>query len=242
MNADGTNVTTIFTHNSALFSLPTWSPNGHAIAASQNFNLWRIDVAVVNGVPTGSNPTVILDRPTTLGASAWSPLGNQIAFVDVSQKTIETIPATGGVPTVRYTSTSPFTFVSYLAWSRDASEIAFTEGGAIRILNIATGMATTILGAEVWQQLGVDPPQFLDWARTQDVLTFSVGSESSIAVYTLQLPSGNPVFVVDGWVPTWSPDDQEILFDKGGLRKVNLATGQVTNLRASGQWPDWGRF
>jgi Tol biopolymer transport system component len=240
MNADGSNLTTVYTSTSPQFTLPSWSPGGDHIAAASVFNVWRIDVAVVNGVPTGSNPTILLDRTTTLGGVAWSPLGDQIAFHDVNLKTIETIPANGGSATVLYTSTDPHTFIPSLAWSRDAAQIAFTEGGAIRVLTIGGG-TTTVLGPEYWQQLGLDPPNFLDWARTQDVLTFSVGASGYLAVYTLDISGGTPDFVVEGWVPTWSPDDQYILFEDRGFKKVNVNTGQITSLGVGGQWPDWRR-
>jgi Tol biopolymer transport system component len=243
MNADGSNVTTIYTHTSSIFQLPCWSPGGNHIAAQANFNLWRIDVALVGGVPTGSNPTVLLDRTTIVGGSAWSPLGDQIAFYDQELKTIETMPADGGPATVLYTSTDPHTFIPSLAWNRDATQIAFTEGGAIRVLTVGGG-ATTVLGPEYWEQLGGNNPRFLDWARTQDVLTFSAGADGAgnNAVYTLPVSGGTPTLVVEGWVPTWSPDDQQILFEKRGFKKVNLATGQITSLGVGGQWPDWRRF
>jgi len=233
MNVDGSNVTTIYTASTVLFGLPSWSPDGHSIAFVKSNDLWLIDVSVSNGVPTGTNARVLLDRSTSVSHPDWSADGTRIAFVDVSIGTLEVIPSIGGATEVLYTS-SPGVWPSHPAWSRDGTQIAFTEGGAIRILDRVTGQAGTALEA-----VGA---QFLDWARTQDALTFEAGPGGVQGVYILQLAVGTPTLVVaGGYSPTWSPDDQEILFSSSGLSKVNLASGQITSLGVSGRpmWPDW---
>jgi hypothetical protein len=69
----------------------------------------------------------------------------------------------------------------------------------------------------------------------------------------MQLPSGDPTFVVGGVrkdravTPCWSPDDSEILFcrDWSKLQTINLATGEITELtgrRDICKFPDWRRF
>jgi len=246
MDADGSNVATIYTSTSLMLGWPSWSPDGHSIAfmdGSPSPDLWRIDVSVVNGAPVGSNATRLLDRTTSIWHPAWSPLGDQIAFVDLQQRTIEVIPAAGGVPSVLYTS--PVAFGLGLAWSPDASKIAFVESPSaseisLHVLDINDRTVTTVLGSEWGQQLGGGGPTVPDWARTQDMLAFQ-GPQGMI--YTMQLPSGTPTLVAEGNWPTWSPDDREILFTspRGSFTKVNLATGLITRL-GSGMWPDWRRF
>ena len=253
MNADGSNQTTVF--EASRLDHPSWSPDGQTIAFTQGDNgLWLIDVEVVSGVPTGTNARVLLNRANIYDV-ACSPLGDRIAFADVVPKTIESIPVGGGTPEVWYTSESGAT-PRFPTWSRDASQIAFVEGdsGPLRMLDVATGQANTILGAEWGQQLGESAsPRFIDWARTQDALVFDAGPGGRTgykAVYMMQLPAGTPTFVVGGMkrsqarMPTWSPDDREIIFAKsyGDLYKVDLATAGTTKLRVSGKHADWRRF
>ncbi len=234
MDADGSNATTIFRSERRVMlgCGPTWSPDGSSIAFPNAHSMWLVDVTVVDGIPMGSNARVLLDRSSSLFHPAWSPLGDRLAFTDIHLNTIETIPATGGPASLVYTSTTGR--LGYPAWSPDADRMAFTEGGAIRVLDVSSGEATTVLGAE-WGSQFSGGPQFLDWARTRDVLAFSVGSANGrdLAVYTMQLPDGPPVFLVQGSCPTWSPDDQKICFSEG---IIDLTTMQVAS---SGGWPGW---
>ncbi len=247
MDADGANQTTVFI-GTWLISLPSWSPDGQGIAFTDGINspdLWLVDIAVVNGAPRGTNARVLLDRGAGIHHAAWSPVGDRIAFVDGALNTIEAIAVDGGASVVLYES--PSGALSYPTWSPDASRIAFVEGGAIRVLDVGTGAATTVLEAGWGQQFG-GGPGFLDWARTQDALAFSVGSQQSndLAIYTIELPMDAPVFIAGGHFPAWSPDDEEILFAAGRndrLTKVVLATNQTVAVGArSAYWPDWRRF
>ena len=92
----------------------------------------------------------------------------------------------------------------------------------------------------------------LDWARTGDVLAFSVGCFGSqwrdTALYILDLAGGPPVRITGNALQqTWSPDDASILYSDWGdglrLRRINLATGVVTMIgNKRGSVPDWRRY
>ncbi len=243
MDDDGSSITTIFESDGHMISSPSWSPDGSTIAFEMGFDLWLIDVEVVGGVPTGSNARVLLDRSSSLFFPAWSPLGDQIAFVDIQLNTIETIPAVGGATSLIYTSATGS--LGYPTLSPGADLMAFTEGGAIRVLDLSTNEVTTVLDAEWGQQFGINPGH-LDWARTQDALAFGVGAVQSgdTAIYILQIPSGEPVFIVEGRFPTWSPDDSKLCFNEGrNSAIIDLATQAVVTFRhTDGLFQDWRRF
>jgi Tol biopolymer transport system component len=256
MNADGTNETTIFVGGGRL----SWSPDGTAIAFDgPDGHIWRIDVSVVGGVPTGTNARILVveedPNHSIIGHPAWSPNGDQIAYERYGLVLrIESVPADGGTPEILYTSESGGS-VRFLTWNPDGTKIAFVEGSRpIRVLDVATGQATTVLSGEWSEQYGW--PMNLEWARTQDVLAFDANEGGRIDIYTMELPNGTPIFLIGGprrdraRMPTWSPDDQEIIFAqaKAGagavnkLRKIDLTTREVIDLGVDGLNPDWRRF
>jgi hypothetical protein len=209
-----------------------------------------IDVDIVSGVPTWTNPRVLLDLPTSVFEPAWSPLGDRVAFIR-DGKTIAVISPSGGAPTDVYTSPPGTPGMLYtLAWNRDGSLIAFgerdsTDTSIIRAVNVATGEVTTLLDAQLSGPIAEGEPIFgLDWARVSDVLAFHTAFNPR-EIYTLQIPGGTPTFVVDGQGPTWSPNDAEIIFEdrNGRLSRVNVATRVVTRFgNTIGMFPDRRRF
>jgi Tol biopolymer transport system component len=244
MNADGSNVATVFSGDKfAIYQDVSWSPDGHHIAfhkvGGSGDGLWVVDVEVVGGVPTGTNARLLLSGSGY--DPHWSPAGDVIAFKDLYLNTIETVAATGGDPVVVYSPPAGTGSIADLTWSPDASRIAFGQDLKIQILDLGTGEVTTALGPEWGQQFG--EPRSLDWARTQDALAFCTGLVGDGDIFTMQLSAGTPVPVAAGIWPTWSPDDHQICFlaDGGSLNLITLATGEITDLRTGGRWPDWRR-
>jgi len=253
MNADGSNATVIHSVQGIL-GPPSWSPDGRAVAFVEGSSLWRIDVAVVNGVPQGSNLTLLLANqpsvPRNFSIPAWSPLGDGIVVVQIeSPAELWVVPASGGMPEVVYQA-PPGEGLRSPTWSPDGTRIAFRHGTStaeqIDIVDRDTGQVTTALalGSE-WTI------RFIDWVRTGDTLAFDLQLDTGgpTDLYTLDLATGAVTQVVsEGFAPSWSPDDSELIYTKttgGGARKmakVNLATGAVTTLKVAGNWPDWRRF
>ncbi len=172
MNADGTNAKAILAAGS---QGPSWSPGGDAIVLDGKLDgvggIWRVDVRVVAGVPVATDARMLVEGPndglTGLIRPAWSPVvppwssnGEQIAYTrngvggtPLEFRRIEVVPAEGGDPVILYTSASGAA-LDQVTWRSDATQIAFTEGGAIRVLDIASGQATTVLDASWGQQVG----------------------------------------------------------------------------------------
>jgi hypothetical protein len=252
MNADGTNVTPIFMTEpgqSIGFSRPAWSPDGRCIAfyrdgVAPNPGIYLVDVSLVNGVPTGTNVRLFLSDPAWM--PAWSPLGDQIAYVTGDDSgSLCVIPVSGGAAQVLYSSPS---MISSLSWSPDARKIAFEDWGAgyphtIRVLDLNDMTVTTVgIGPEL-------DPAYPSWARTQDAVVFEgVIPSGERGIYTMQLPSGTPVSACAGTQPDWSPTDQALVFRVGNtLNKIELTTGITTRLMSSGSeasptMPAWRRF
>jgi len=255
MNADGSNQTQVYSGGNLNFFLPSWSPLGsgtqldpYSIAFEVCCtSLRRMDVAVVNGVPQGSNEIILASGGYF--NPAWSPTGDEIA-VDGYDTGISVVPAGGGAAQTLYTPPAG-RLARYPTWSPDASQIAFVElnqsgpgDPVIKILNRATGMVTNTLLQGQFSNI-----RDLDWARTSDTLAFAAATvpnyrNQDFSIYTLDLPAGSPSLLISGArTPSWSPDDTKLAFwdtvppSKGGV--YHFATGAVT--KGGGAFADWRR-
>jgi Tol biopolymer transport system component len=248
MNADGSNQTQVYSGSNGNFFTPSWSPLGsgtqldpYSIAFECCGGLWRIDVAVVNGVPQGSNEIILLSGDYF--NPAWSPAGDEIA-VDGYATGIFVVPAGGGAAQTLYTPPAG-RLARYPTWSPDASQIAFVEqdesGGTNNVITILDRDTGTVLNTLPLGQQFLSVTH-LDWSRgvNRNALAFTAGG-----VYTLDLPSGSPSFVISGGSPSWSPDDTKLAFKgsgrQAGVQVITLATGAVQTLKKGGLLPDWRR-
>jgi Tol biopolymer transport system component len=195
-----------------------------------------MDVAVVNGVPQGSNATLLMSNTVCClcDSPAWSPLGDEITVGSGCEATLFVIDAISGAAQVLYTLPDPNRVVRSSAWRADGSQIAFVESdwpngnSEIKILDRAT--LTVINTIPLGQFTAL---QDLDWARTQNKLAFSASQGGVFSVYTLNLPAGAPSFVINGFSPSFSPDDALLVFHDGG--RVKTTDGKTL---AHGDHPD----
>jgi dipeptidyl aminopeptidase/acylaminoacyl peptidase len=161
--------------------------------------LWRIDFSNVDGVPVGSNPTLLYSSTTggNLYSAEWSPAGDVILFSESTVSPdrlyhLRTIPATGGDVEPLYTAPADSQIYS-ATWNSDASTIAFMEQTGpspyttrrINTLDVVTSAVTTVYGGPETSFIS-----WLEWGK-------SLGS-TQIA-FNMNIPS-------------WSPDDSQVAY------------------------------
>jgi Tol biopolymer transport system component len=262
MNDDGSNQAVVYEEYFGTSGI-SWSLDGQSIAWSgstyipnvpgYNTGIWRMDIEVVDGEPQGTNLQQLVSLEYSGNGAAWSPLGDEIAFATrtdppspetggLSNK-ILVVPVTGGDYEVIYTAPDGSTGVKSPTWSSDGTRIAFTEvemstgDRCIKVIDKATGATTHTL---VKGQFYIE---WVDWAR-QDSNTLAFYDAGM--TYSLDIDSGTPNPVLQGIMPSWSPDNSKILYRQTGkkdrLCTFEFSTGEITPLNNGGTLPDWRRF
>jgi Tol biopolymer transport system component len=255
---------------------PAWSANGQQICfagrvasssvpplrpLSANGSIFTLNVSLVNGVPTASGLTKILDGAASginYNTPRWSPTVNEIV-VRASQtgnpEKLQIIPASGGASTTIYTAPTTDHIISSPCFSPDGSKLAFhlrnlpTGERWIKVIERTTGLPLNSIvldPAYSWQNL--------NWSNTNGStnLTFrniipNTGGQG--ALYTLDFNvSSTPVPVAaNAAYPTWSPDDTKIAFSEstnsqGIIKVLTLSTNTVTTISTLGGYAlNWKR-
>lgn len=108
-----------FTTRSGYFAMPSWSPDGRAVAyvSDQAGNLEIYTVALT----PGSREAAVTNDGGTNTEPAWSPDGRWIAYHSRGRGGIWVVPATGGV------ARQVADFGSSPAWSPDSARLVFTS-------------------------------------------------------------------------------------------------------------------
>ncbi|MFQ6107434.1 MAG: TolB family protein [Thermoplasmata archaeon] len=262
MNDDGSNQAVVFEGYFGYNSL-SWSPDAKSLAWSgykyvpnvpgYDHGVWRIDVNVVDGEPQGSNLQRLVTPPGEdhyIGGAAWSPLGDEIAYmvrISDTESGIDAVPATGGTPYRIYTSPDGFGVLagSDVTWRSDGSRLAFISveisvARSIMIIDRATGTVTHSLLTGQFHFSG------LDWAQGVDSLIFDDGNSGMI--YTVDIGTETAEPVVTGSLPSWSPDNSKIVYQqqlnrrKHKISTYEFSTGDITPLAKGPARSDWRRF
>lgn len=273
INADGSAQTHLYTAATSTSpnlesANPTWSPDGQSIsfveAANGVHSIRVLDVTVSNGVATGTLrsgavATVSGTNTDRCYTQEWSPstAASEIAYVHTSgtgtgvTSTIRV--ATIGGSNVSVHSSASGWFIESIAWSPDASEIAFVERqdgdagmveGRIRVIdrdgtNLRT-LATKTSGNFHWG---------LDWSRGGDRIAYSWNPGTGATLYTLGVSSlTETALAAGGLAPAWSPDDAKLAYygPTGMIKALTLSSGTSTTLLtyatgAAPKFPNWRR-
>ena len=237
---------TNLTNNDMVERRPTWSHDGEKIAFSRRIVDDSTRIFVMDS--DGENEFELVDLPFSNDYPAWSPRGDQIAFVNRPEQgepksLICTVDPNGKNLQVIYEN--PDKRIWEIAWSGDGAQIIFRRSrGRIAFLDIVTQEVRTIdvpavdLYAPAWSPNG-QAIIFTGYMRFENL-------ERRPGVFIIDR-DGNPVRTILMDTPpstigglAWSPDGNKILFGRdGGLHTLDLDT-EATELFIEGaRDPDW---
>ncbi len=260
MNADGSNQARV-TPSGGWLGNPTWSPivgsgPSYQLACAnvgEDDTVRVVDVTIVAGVPRGGIP-----RPLASPAAepAWSPLGDEVAYVRTGALGgigiwVTNVAGTVHTPVYQPPASDSATFMRP-AWRSDGLALAFWEDRnpaspahkKIQVVTRASRTAAWSTPTTVYLDPNPSSGNALDWARTNNVLAFTAGqSNAAIELLDLDAPTAKVDTVGTGIRPSWSPDDKHLVYYNGGLQKLELVTGRVSTLarRTGCCRPSWRR-
>ena len=203
-------------------SQPAWSPDGKRIAftsnrsqpdpdATRNSDIW---VVAADNTDKGAHLTQITTNPGSDGQPTWSPDGNSIAYVTMTDvhlfwyatPNLAVSPSSGGAPKILTTSFDRS--VRRPRYSADGKYIYFTaeDDGTVNLCRIPAG------GGEITRTIG----------GRVTVGAFSLGKEGSVAaqIGTTDRPDEIFFMTADAKDPRRLTKTNDALFDQLRLAEV----------------------
>lgn len=217
---------------------PAWSADGTKLCLTLNSaDLYTLNVALVNGVPTGSGATKIADGVAAGGTykqGKWRPGVNQI--VCVFKKTgdpdkIRIIPSGGGPASDVYTSAgTDWLIEDDIAFKSDGSNLVFSERQIstnavfLKVLDVATSQIIKTIDLSQYKSI-----KEMDWARSSgsNIVAITtiprcdntqIGTNGIHQLHTLDVGAATPALTFrrnDVGNISWSPNDTQITIPSG---------------------------
>jgi len=273
VNADGTNKQTLVSLKGVHNHLPDWSPDGTQLVFVDNA-LGYSAINIINVDGTGQHRIFVPNYGGPVAWSPV-PLGDdqskqyKIAFIDRGRNPDGSLRTDNDVFLInvdgsglqQLTDTpliNECTFGPTMAWSYDGQYLAVPMYDHVLIYKIDWDgeKFTAISFGTILNDLGIEISD-LDWANTQYKLVVE-GGWFDLWIVEL-VPDPEHLLMTVSWVsqltdtddireqgPSWSPDDSQIVYDRGGIWIINIdGTGAHEIIppvrRADQDHPQWRR-
>jgi Tol biopolymer transport system component len=250
MNPDGSGVAQL-TSSTAGARNPAWSPGQEYIS------FWRAGTLyVMEAIGEANGGRTFAVAAAANWASDWSPDGSRVCFMipggNLAIVTVNAATGEVGVPTVIRANEC-----FWPDWSPDGTRIVFCvaddsagETQTVNVLDLATGSEISFHVGPIGTY-NFNPK----WSPDGSRIAFSGPVETTTTVrrkttttllqqiFFADADGSNITQVTslsrDTMAPAWSPDGSHLAFSSGGIQKMDLATGVVTSVRATGSAPAW---
>ena len=241
MDVTGANKTRVYSnYNNQSFQTPdypAWSATGTQLCFTLNStDLYTLNIALVNGVPTGSGATKIGNGVAGGGnykQGKWRPGQNEIACV--WKKTgdpdkIHLLPSAGGSPSVLYTAGTGWIIEDDIAFKSDGSNLVFSERQTstgfvyLKVLDVAAGQVIQSIDLSQYKSV-----KEIDWAKSSGNSTVAITTRPLCDTSVIGLNDIHQLHTVDVSSPvpsliwlkndvgniSYSPDDLQITINSG---------------------------
>ncbi len=219
------------TFNKAKDYFPSWSPDGKYIA----FSSWRSETeSSVWEKPVEGGDALRISFSHS-GHPAWSPDGKFIAFDNFTNKTIQIISSSGGVPIRIVPHSIQSDRIRNACWSPDGSKIAMTVNGTVYIVDLPTGDYKQIFSIQGYYS------RPCDWSSdgTQLVIDVKENESTKCDIWIISIDGKKSQQLTDNpgrdANPSFSPDGSLIIYmsETSGNRDIwaiNSAGGKPIQL------------
>lgn len=229
---------------------PVFCPADERLAFSWDggaLNNWDIYIKK----PGVSHPIRMTDHPDREQGSAWSPDGEQLAFIrnGASTSAIYTVSSDGGAP--RKIIDRSITHQSTLSWSPDGKHLAYADASngriSVRFVEVNSGKTKAITRPQETELLHYNPV----FSESGKSLAYvAAKKEGRFGVFILELESGQKKELYENGEPieglTWAKNDEHLILGLNdvqgkGIYQVSVDQQEIRWLGFQGSYPSFSR-